>query len=82
MSAARYYDHYPYEQRTPEDVANIARMQDRTITDLRAENLNLQNELYKIQQWRAKVIPILLANDIDVNEITYVMEATKEVFGE
>lgn len=80
MPAAPYYDHYPYEKLTDKTTADIARKQDHRITDLRWENLNLQNELHKLRQWRDKVLPILDANGLDVDEITNAMNATKGIF--
>ena len=77
-----YYDQYPYERLTNRETARIARMQDKQMRDLRDENALLKAELYHVNQWRKKVIPILDANGIDVDAQANVMAATKEVFGE
>ena len=84
MSAAPYYDHYPYEKQcfTDAQMSEMARRQDHRITELQHEIHLLKDELYTVNTWRNKVIPILEANGIDVDAITNVMGATQEVFGE
>lgn len=81
-NAVRYYDHYPYEKLTDKATADIARKQDRHITDLKHENQCLKDELYAVKEWRKRVIPILEANNINIDEITSIITATRGVFGE
>jgi hypothetical protein len=78
-----HYDHYPYEQHgVGIDTAKILRSQDRRLVDLQHENRLLKDELYRLNTWRKKVIPILEANDININAIEDVMDATRKVFQE
>jgi hypothetical protein len=73
-------DNYPYENLTDKQTADIARLQDNHIRDLLYENHLLRDELYRLNTWRNKVIPILEANNIDINATTEVMNSTHKVF--
>lgn len=63
---------YPYEQLTPATVANIQRLRDEQTAELRLENDQLREEL-----WRFKcAVPLLEEMGIDID----VMLATRQVF--
>lgn len=65
MPAAPYYDHYPYEKLTDTVTADIARKQDRQITDLRQENQSLKTALYYLTQKWDQLLPLLKEMGID-----------------
>lgn len=74
----RVEDNYPYERLTPMDVANIQRLRDRQMRELRQESERLSRELYYAKKRLKEIMPILEELGIDIDVIL----ATKKAFQE
>jgi hypothetical protein len=75
---ARHDPGYPYEHLTSKEIADIQRMRDKQMAKLRHDNRLLREEIYALNTWRKRLMPLLEEMGVDPDVLIATDKALKD----